>query len=744
MWKLSNIGMRDASLPDNLRGDHTYLLAYATAKNACNPKNVGLPPLKDGTEGVLGDDVRLDLGPCMLKATQSGSLVDSTYRATVLLTYGMVNRGDETRQLNICHVVPIFEFESTKPFHLPVLAFVLSGGKRNSVRVLKPAAPAAAASILPPPLKLRDRKLKLRDRELELQKERNRELELLAQLHGLQRAGGGSTAALVQGSAAALEAANRGFRSFGHQLVDFIAGYYETLEARPVSAAPTPGALRAALPAAAPEAPEAFEAVLCDVKRLITPDLTHWQHPLFMAYFPSNASFPGMLADLLSTGYGCLGFSWVASPAVVELERACLDWLAALLGLPDALWRGAPHGGAVVQASASEATLVSLLGARARVMAGRPPSDALRLVAYASDQAHSSIMKACMVAGCRCRVLPTSVADEYAFSPVALEAAVAADARDGLLPFFVNATIGTTSSCAVDPVRQIGEVARRHGLWLSVDAAWAGVFGLLAEQRARHMGGLELTDVYITNPHKAEYLQNPLSAAMPDLKDVEVPLGHRFQRVALKLWFMMRLYGAGALRELMAHRLRLQRRFEALLAADPRFELIPGAPPRFGLVCFRLRGSDELNERLLHAINGTGRLFLVHTVLGGAYVLRAALGGTHQQGRHIDAAWATIAAAASEVLAAGTPCGVGVGEPRAPAASAASDGGSPGQWHAPATEDGGCSTGSQPSPIGVGGNAPADAGAISRDCSCGHCARSPGSGALAIAAGGGGPHELGS
>eukprot|EP00887_Chlorella_sp_A99_P004322 scaffold15.g4322.t1 len=409
-----------------------------------------------------------------------------------------------------------------------------------------------------------------------------------------------------------------------HQMVDYIADYHASIEKHPVRSAVKPGYLAPLLPTG----------------------VTHWQHPSFFAYFASTASYPAAVADMLSGALGVIGFSWIGSPAATELEMVCMDWFGQLLGLPARFLHTASggRGGGVIQSTASEATLVAMLAARWRCLEGRPLEDSLRLVAYCSDQGHSSIRKATMIAGLpHLRVLPAAAADHYALRAEALEEA--ADLAAGLLPFFVCATIGTTSSCAVDPVRQIGEVAQRHRLWLHVDSAWAGVFALLPEQRAKHFQGLELADSALTLT--PEYLK--AQGNDYDFKDMQVPLGRRFR--SLKLWFVMRMYGAAGLRSFLESRLRLQRRFDGLLAADARFEVAPGTTPRFGLTCFRLRGAtDEQSAALLEAVNATGEAFLVHTVLDGRHTLCMAIGGVRTEDRHVEAAWRLIQGQATRLL----------------------------------------------------------------------------------------------
>jgi aromatic-L-amino-acid decarboxylase len=457
------------------------------------------------------------------------------------------------------------------------------------------------------------------------------------------------------------------FRRHGHAVVDWVASYLERLETFPVRSAAAPGALRSVLPARAPEAGETFETILRDLDRLILPGITHWQSPNFFAYFPANTSPPAILGELVSAGLGVQGMLWATSPACTELETHVLDWLADALGLPEQFTSRGPGGG-VIQDTASSATLCALLAARERVTngtatrEGSPPG----LTAYASEHAHSSVEKAVGIVGLGRRHLRLVETDDaFALRPDALETAIVADRAAGRVPCFVTATVGTTSSTAVDPVRATAEVCRKHGVWLHVDAALAGNAAICPEFRWLH-GGLEGADSYCVNPHKwlltnfdcdcfyvadraallralsilPEYLrdQASVSGAVIDYRDWQIPLGRRFR--ALKLWFVLRWYGLEGLRAHIRHHVQLAARFVEWVRADARFEVVASVP--LNLVCFRLRGSDGANERLLERVNATGALYLTHTKLAGRYTLRLAVGGTYTQERHVAAAWQRI------------------------------------------------------------------------------------------------------
>ncbi|MFP3901846.1 MAG: pyridoxal-dependent decarboxylase [Acidimicrobiia bacterium] len=456
-------------------------------------------------------------------------------------------------------------------------------------------------------------------------------------------------------------------RRWGHEVVDWVAGYLETIEEHPVVPDVAPGDVRSWLPPSPPEVPEPFERVLADLDRIVVPGTTHWQHPGFHAYFPANTSGPAILADIVSGGLGTQGMLWQTGPASTEVETHVLDWMAELLGLPER-FRSTGAGGGVIQDSASSATLCALLAARERALAAGASLEGL--VVYGSTQAHSSLEKAARIAGLgneQVRLVDVwdRGPDAFALRPDRLADAVAADAAAGRVPFLVMATVGTTSSLAVDPVPAIGEIAERHGLWLHVDGAMAAVAAVCPEHRGL-LDGIERADSVVTNPHKwmfttfdcscfwvadrrplvdalsilPEYLRNPAteSGAVIDYRDWQVPLGRRFR--ALKLWFVLRWYGAEGLRHHLREHVRLAGGLAGRIAADERLEL--AAPPRLNLVCFRHRDGDAATERLHRDLNGTGRVHLTHTRLGDRYVLRAVVGAWTTTERHVEGLWRLI------------------------------------------------------------------------------------------------------
>ncbi|HPW54306.1 MAG: aspartate aminotransferase family protein [Thermoanaerobaculaceae bacterium] len=461
------------------------------------------------------------------------------------------------------------------------------------------------------------------------------------------------------------------FRDWGHRVVDWVAAYWQRVESLPVRSQAQPGAVRSQLPPHPPGHGEGFGALLADLDRVIVPGLSHWQHPSFFAYFPSNVSGPSVLAELLASGLGVQGMSWITSPACTELETHVMDWLVEMLGLPEG-FLSTSDGGGVIQDTASSAALCALLAARER--ASGLETDRLgcdrRLVAYASTQAHSSIEKGVRVAGLGQQNLRLVEVDErLAMRPEALAAAMAADRERGLVPCFVTATIGTTSSNAVDPLPAIGPLCRRHGAWLHVDAAMAGTAMLCPEHR--HLqAGLEWADSYCFNPHKwmftnfdcdcfwvadrralvralsilPEYLRNQAtdSGQVIDYRDWQVPLGRRFR--ALKLWAVIRHNGVEGLRHHVRAHIALARELAGWIAADPDFELV--VDPPLNLVCFRHRGGDAVNQAVMDRLNSSGEMYLSHTRLADRLVLRLCIGQTWTRRPQVEAAWRRIRAAA--------------------------------------------------------------------------------------------------
>ena len=464
------------------------------------------------------------------------------------------------------------------------------------------------------------------------------------------------------------------FKRFGYAVIDWIAEYQRRVEELPVLARVEPGAIRGSLPGNPPQQGEPFDRIIADIDRVILPGITHWQSPNFFAFFPANASGPSILGELLSAGLGVQGMLWATSPACTELETHVLDWMADMLGLPEK-FKSSGRGGAVIQDTASSAALCALLAARERATGFATNQSGCdgRLAVYASTQTHSSIEKAAMIAGIgRDNLRLIDVDERFALRPDALAARIEADKKAGRIPCFVCATIGTTSSNAMDPLPEIGRICREAAVWLHVDAAMSGTAALCPEFRWLH-AGLEFADSYCFNPHKwmftnfdcdcffvadraaliktlsilPEYLRNQAteSGAVFDYRDWQVPLGRRFR--ALKLWFVIRHYGVVGLQHHIRRHVELAQRFAGWVAASPRFEL--AAPAPLNLVCFRHVGGDDFNQRLLDRLNASGRIYLTHTKLADRLTLRLCVGQTHTEGRHVEAAWQRIGQTAAEL-----------------------------------------------------------------------------------------------
>jgi aromatic-L-amino-acid/L-tryptophan decarboxylase len=463
------------------------------------------------------------------------------------------------------------------------------------------------------------------------------------------------------------QAAAEQLREKGHQAVDWIARYLERAPNFPVLSPVSAGDILRSLPQNPPSQPESFQAILKDLDDKILPGITHWQSPNYFAYFPANSSPPSVAGDLLSSGLAVQGMLWATSPACTELEIRMLDWLVEMLDLPRH-FLSTSTGGGVIQDSASSANLCAVLAGRERATQFDSNENGCdhRLTAYTSTQAHSSMEKAIKVAGIGRKNLRLIEVDEnFRMNPAALAAAIAKDKREGRVPCFVGATVGTTSTLAIDPIPEIGTICREHNVWLHVDAAMAGTAALCEEFRYIH-DGLDLVDSYCFDCHKwmftnfdctcfyvrdrkeltetltitPEYLRNAASAsgAVVDFRDWHIPLGRRFR--ALKLWCVIRSYGVEGLRAMVRHHVKLTNMFVDWLKADGRFEIV--APVSLSLVCFRLKGPDSANEALLQKLNSSGRIFLSHTKLNGKFTLRFSVGQTYTEEEHVRNAWELI------------------------------------------------------------------------------------------------------
>lgn len=463
------------------------------------------------------------------------------------------------------------------------------------------------------------------------------------------------------------------FRRHGHAVIDWIAEFLRDPAAYPVLPQVALGAVRAALPASPPQGPEPMDAVLADFARIIVPGSAQWNHPSFFGYFAISGSAPGVLAEALAAALNVNAMLWRSAPAATELEQLTLDWLRQMLGLP------AGFVGTITD-TASSSTLYALAAAREMApdlrlrddgLAGR--MDVPRLRVYCSEEAHSSVTRAVMTLGLGISGVRTIATDDaLAMDVSALERAVAEDRAAGVRPLAVVATVGTTSSAAIDPVARIADVCERENLWLHVDAAYGGAAAILPEKRWV-LDGCERADSLVTNPHKwlfvpldcsalytrrpellerafslvPEYLTVPQADAgeseVVNLMDYGVALGRRFR--ALKLWMVMRTFGVDGLRARIRYHCELAREFASWVEADSGWEVV--APVEFSLVCFRYAPAgvgeeerDALNRRILDEVNATGEVFLSHTKLRGRLVVRLAVGNIRTELSHVARVWA--------------------------------------------------------------------------------------------------------
>jgi aromatic-L-amino-acid decarboxylase len=452
------------------------------------------------------------------------------------------------------------------------------------------------------------------------------------------------------------------FRRHGHDLVDWVADYLATVGERPIQSTVEPGAIRARLPASAPEEPEPWEAIVRDLDDIVLPGITHWQSPGWFAFFPANNSGPSILAELVSAGLGVQGMLWATSPACTEIEEQVVDWMAQLLGLPESWQVGAGPGGGSIQSSASDATHLAHVVARHRAVAAGAATDAL--VAYGSPQAHSSIEKGARVAGFR-HIRTVGVDERFALRPEELERALAEDRARGLVPAIVTTSVGTTATGAVDPVGAVAGIAREHGLWHHVDAAWAGSAWICPELRVEQ-DGIALIDSLTINPHKwmftnfdcnilwvadraplidtlsiqPPYLRNAASAsgAVVDYRDWQVPLGRRFR--SLKLWWVLRSFGACAIRERIREHVRLARELAERIDAHPQLERF--APVSFALVCFRHRNGEAATTALAEAINAIATLRVTPSSIDGDSFVRVSVGQARTTAADVERLWDAI------------------------------------------------------------------------------------------------------
>lgn len=470
---------------------------------------------------------------------------------------------------------------------------------------------------------------------------------------------------------------NNEFRKHAHQLVDWMADYFEEVEDYPVKPDIQPNDILEQLPESAPDKQEDFEPIFKDFEKIIMPGMTHWESPNFMGYFPANKSYPSVLAEMLTATLGAQCMSWLTSPAATELEERTMEWLRKLLALPHSFT-------GVIQSTASTSTLCALLMARERATdfninkSGFTENE--RLTVYCSSETHSSIEKDVKIAGFgRKNLRKIPVDNEFAMQPERLEKVIRQDLQNGKKPTAVVATIGTTGSTAIDPLKKIGEICSKYDLFLHVDAAYAGTALLLPEMRWMNEG-IGYADSFVFNPHKwmftnfdcsaffvrdedllvrtlgimPEYLKTPEDQRVKNYRDWGIPLGRRFR--ALKLWFVLRSFGKEGLQKIIRHHISLAQNLKEKINQHQDFELL--APVPLNTLCFRFHPShisdeqklNELNRRLLDQIQQSGELFLTHTTLNGKYTIRMVIGNTNVEQQHVEKAWTLIQSLSAKLI----------------------------------------------------------------------------------------------
>ena len=460
------------------------------------------------------------------------------------------------------------------------------------------------------------------------------------------------------------------FRKNGYKLVDWIADYLYNIEKYPPLPQVNPGDILKRLPQIPPTNGEDIENVLADVDKILMDGITHWNHPGFMAYFNSTSSGPGILAELLTAGLGVNGMLWKTSPAFTELERSMMNWFRQMVGLPENYW-------GIIYDTASTSSMHAIasareqldLGFREKGMAGR--SDVPKLILYCSEQAHNSIDKGALTLGIGLDgITKIQVNEKFEMIPEKLEEAIKSDIENGYKPFCVIATVGTTSTTSVDPVEAIADIAEKYNVWLHIDSAYAGVTAMIPEIKWITKGW-NRADSLVINPHKwmftpmdlsvyftrkpdvlkrafslsAEYLKTNQDSEVENLMDYGIQLGRRFR--SLKLWFIIRYFGVDGLAERIKNHIKLAQEFKNWIEAEDDFELM--APVPFSTVCFRYNPGNKseeelniLNEKLLEAINASGKIFLSHTKLNGKFVIRLTIGSIRHEKRHVEEAWELI------------------------------------------------------------------------------------------------------
>jgi aromatic-L-amino-acid decarboxylase len=459
------------------------------------------------------------------------------------------------------------------------------------------------------------------------------------------------------------------FRKYGHQFIDWIAGYYENIEQYPVKSLVQPGDIFNQFPIDPPLNGESMDDIFSDFQQIILPGITHWQNPNFFAYFPANSSLPSLLAEMLTSALGAQCMKWDTSPAAAELEEKVMIWLRNMIGLPE-------NFQGVIQDTASTATLCAILSAREKSTgfnvneAGLDNQSPMRI--YCSSEAHSSVERAVKIAGLgRQNLVKIEVDEQFRLQPEMLEKAIVSDLESNKKPLCVVATIGTTGSTAIDPLKEIAAICKKYKIWLHVDAAYAGSALILPEYRWM-IDGIEHVDSFVFNPHKwlftnfdcsayfvkdknilintfailPEYLRTQHQGKVNDYCDWGIQLGRRFR--ALKLWFVIRNFGIKGLQDKIRLHLSLAQEFAKNVSNDENFEIL--TPLTLNLVCFRFKPCEisdtnvlnELNEKLLHSINRTGKMYMTHTKLNGLFTLRLVIAQTNVEKKHVDEAWKII------------------------------------------------------------------------------------------------------
>lgn len=459
------------------------------------------------------------------------------------------------------------------------------------------------------------------------------------------------------------------FKKYAYEFIDWIVEYYKNIENYPVKSQVKPKDIFNKLPEKPPEKAEAVETIFEDFKKIILPGITHWQSPNFFAYFPANSSYPSLLAEMLTSALGVQGMKWETSPSATELEEKVMNWLKVMIGIPE-------NFSGVIQDTASTSTLASIICAREKFSEYEINQNGFKdfenYRVYCSTETHSSIEKAVKIAGIgKNNLVKIKVDEEYKMDTIELEKAIAKDIKNKLKPLCVVVALGTTGSTAVDPLEKISGICKKYNLWLHIDAAFAGSALILPEFRWM-LKGIEQADSFVFNPHKwlftnfdcsayfvkdkevlirtfeilPEYLKTRSDSNVNNYCDWGIPLGRRFR--ALKLWFVIRSFGVNGLQEKLRYQISIAKNLEKKIREEKEFEIL--TPVTFNLICFRykpfeIKSEDELNklnEKLLHKINDTGKIYLSHTKLNGRYTLRMVIGQTYVTEEHAIKAWELI------------------------------------------------------------------------------------------------------